>query len=380
MELWPFIPQREFIESLEWLTDVIRCRGGEQRLALRTAPRHGYQYTSLLDPHQFSKAKSFARARSAEEILVPLWGELTYIGALAYEAEEAIFDTSFAHYAVGGLAMVWQADDYYEIVEVATLTEEGLTFTQPLEKNYVAALVAPVKAGIFAQPFEVSRVSGDYLKGSVRFTSVETEDLAGATDYPIYLDHDVMLDRPVLTNDIRERFERETELADNGTGLIQPMTEHTYPIQTSALSWSTLTKEELWKLRIWLHTRRGRWKGFWTPSWNKDLQLMAPVVSADTSLKVKRIGYPQQEGTRDIMIVTTSGSLIYKRILGGGYWSSTQESLTLSEPIGADLAPSDIDMICFLTFMRLDADRIEIRHKAAHGVTVTVPVFEAPIP
>lgn len=380
MELWPFIPQRDFTESLEWSTDVIRCRGAEQRLALRATPRHGYMFNMQMDPGQFSRAKSFARAHSAGEVLLPLWGELTYVGAVALGSTVVSFDTRYAHYSVGSQLVVWQEDDFYEVREITGKTDTELSFDEPLERGYVGAILMPVREVAFSQAFEVARAATDLVTSSARFVATKAEDLAADTGLTSYLSHDVMLDRTVLISDMQEKFEREAEEADNGVGPITLMAERTYPIQTSVLGWSTLTRQELWSLRTWLHTRRGKWKGFWVPSWNADLVLAQAVAPASTTMRVQRMGYAAQEGVRDIMIVTKAGARYFRRILGGEYWSSTQEQLTLDGAIGLTLAPSDVEMICLLTFMRLDADRIEIRHRAARGATVSVPTFEAPVP
>lgn len=550
MHFWPFIPQREFIESLEWLTDVIRCKGGEQRLALRTIPRSGYQFNYVMDQRQFSLGKSYARTMTAEELYLPLWGELTYLGGLAMGATSLVFDTRFAHYAIGGLVVVWDSEEHWEIREVATLTAGGLTFALPLEKNYVAALVAPLRAVRFAQPFDGSRGASDYLKASARFTTTEGVDLAGAigiplnltnptgatgdtggwtitsgawvartgvatppsggyhffpgasasakmfqtvqpvsqgvpattidageasfqvvweqggllggtpydegrinlrfktsggvllgsassplyapttatepsyawetlefsallpagtrsveveleavrqqgTDndclfaniqtgcrrvYPLHRGHEVMTDRSFLISDIRERFEREAMEVDNNTGRVWIGPQFTYPIQTSSMNWDTLTKEDLWMLRVWLHSRRGKWRGFWLPSWNPDLEIAQPIVATDTSITIRATGYPTFEGARDLMILTKAGAQHYLQVTGGEPGPSGQEVLALAGTAGVDLAVSDVEMVCFLSFMRFDADRIEIRHRAAKGASVAVPVMEAPVP
>lgn len=550
MELWPFIPQREFTESLEWLTDVIRCKASEQRFALRKTPRHGYQYNLIMEPQQFSRAKLMARALSQGEVSLPLWGELTYVGPISMGATSISFNTWFAHYKVGGQVVVWQDDDHFELRTINSLSPSGVGFSIPLDKSYSDAVVAPVRPVTFAQEFEASRSATDLVKAQARFLAIEAEDLtevgavqlgltnasaeagntsgwtivSGAwvarndvgispsggfhffpgasasakmyqtvqpvsqglsasridagtakltllweqgtflggtpyddgqinvrfktsggtlissvstgyyapttatepnyawetlssemaipantrrieielearrnqgtnndalfdnirvgikTDYVTYKDHDVMTDRTFIVSDIRERFEREVEVVDNGTGVIWQGPQFTYPVQTSMMAWETLTREELWYIRVWLHSRRGKWKGFWLPSWNNDLQITQPIADTDTEITISAIGYPSFEGQRDIMILTKAGSMHFARVLNGDDGLLSQEVLTLEAPIGFNLAVSDIEMVCFMTFMRFDADRIEIKHKAARGASIAVAVMEAPIP
>lgn len=380
MHLWPFMPQREFIESLEWKTDVIRCKGAEQRQALRAVPRSGYQFGLVLSPRQLGLAKLLARAAGAQEVLLPLWGELTNVSALSIDDTEILFDTRFAHYALGAPILIWQDEEHWEVRDVAVLTATGVSFAPGLEKSYTSPLVAPLRAVRFAQAMEVSRGAMEYARGQVWFEATEGTDLSGSLGYPVYLGHDVVIDRSFLISDISERFERESSEVDNGTGPVWVGPRYTYPIQTSVMAWDVLSREELWNLRLWLHSRRGKWRGFWFPSWNLDLEVAQPLAAADTTLTIKGIGYPALEGQRDIMVQTKAGARHFFRVLSASAGLLGQEVLTISGPLGVDLPISDIDFTCFMTFMRFDADRVEIKHRAARGARVAVPVMEAPVP
>lgn len=379
MPLWPFIPQQGVVETLEWLTDINRCKSAEQRFAQRLVPRQGFQFRHILTPLQYSRMKSFSRFYGAQEFDLPLWWELTEIGALGIGEDELTFDTLYAHFAVGGRIVVWESDDLWEVVEVATLDGSGLTFTPPLTKNFASAVVAPVKAVRFGSPPDGKRGPHDYVNVGSSFISTEGEDLTDAGAYPTYLGHQVMTDRSFVLSGIDERFQREFELVDGETGIVHGDPLFTYPVEGSILSWDTLTRAGLWAVRQWLYSRRGKQKGFWLPTWNNDLQITANIVSASDEITIQPIGYPTQEGIRDIMIRSIAGVNTYKRVESGIAVGAT-EVLTLSAVAGVDLTPAQVEVISFLNFMRLDADRIEVKHRTASGASIAVAVMEAPVP
>lgn len=63
-ELWLFAASGQVTEVLESRTDVLTSRTGEQRIALRTAPREIITLTHRLDARGMAQAAELARAAS----------------------------------------------------------------------------------------------------------------------------------------------------------------------------------------------------------------------------------------------------------------------------------------------------------------------------
>jgi hypothetical protein len=382
VDLWPYVPQIAFNESMEWLTDVIRAKSAEQRIALREAPRHGYAHEYVMDFDQFSRARSFARARTYQEILLPLWAERTYVGAVAFGATSVVLDTAYAHYAVDGQFVVWQAEDVYEVRQATVVDPGQIDFATPLERAYTSAYVMPVRTAAFSGGLDVTRSAMDCVRASGRFVATDAEDLASlAPTLPQYRGHDVLLDRPVLLGAMRETHLRDTQIIDNSTGVVWRGDEFSYPTGTSNLAWQTHTREQLWDLRSWLHTRRGKWKGFWAPTYNADLTLALDIASANTTIRVNTVGYIPFGGPRDIVITLNSGTRHYFQLTGAAAdGPGNTEVLTLTGAAGVNIAVADVASISFLIFSRLDADRVEIRHGNVQGsTTLQAPTREVPV-
>ncbi len=60
--LWPFPAAQEITEVLEWRTDVLTSRAGEQRIALRPRPREIVTFRHRLDALGMARAAELARA------------------------------------------------------------------------------------------------------------------------------------------------------------------------------------------------------------------------------------------------------------------------------------------------------------------------------
>ena len=70
--LWPFAASGEIIEVLEWNTNVLTSRAGEQRIALRTLPREIVTLTHRVDALGLAKASELTRAGFAWPWLMPM--------------------------------------------------------------------------------------------------------------------------------------------------------------------------------------------------------------------------------------------------------------------------------------------------------------------
>ncbi len=392
METWAYIPQRDFTESLEWMTDVMRGKGQEQRVALRVTPRSELAYDYVMTPLQFARARAQSLAYVGGEFNLPLWGDFARVGALAAGATSAALDTRFTGYVEGGRAIVWQDEVHYEVVTVAELADDGLTFSPALQQDYSDALVMPVVTASFMQPLEVVRSRTDQVKGAARFEVVDTNVPPAIAPYPVYKGYEVVTDPNVLVSDLREVLQRELTTLDSDTGVVWRGPEFSYASPTSSMGWDTLDRQALWDLKRWLHTKRGKFQGFWLPSWNNDLQVISNISPGSVQIIVRAAGYVGAEPF-DVMLLGRDGSTHYMQVDGGsayGGWglaygeaygsSSDLEVLDLHAAAGFTMAAADVLGVSILTFSRFDADRVEIKRRAAREASVSVPVRGIPLP
>lgn len=375
MEVWSHVPQGDLIESLEWKTDVIRCRSEEQRSCLRLYPRTNLQFNHQMGEREFSLSKEFSRKNTISPVLVPLWPDYTPLGVLSLGSTTLSFDTTTSHYSVGGYVLVHDEYDQYEVRTVIDMGVDHLE-VDALESNYLRASVVPLVESRFVAPLSASRGASDFVKSKVQF-QVMNLLVTPESPYPEYMGHPVLTDRTVVVSSVNEEYQREWVEEDNQTGQVWVGDSYSYAISKTSIGWITLTREELWQVRSWLHLLKGKWKSFWVISWNSDFSLVDPIVSTDEELRVNFVGI---ETPRDLVIITKSGVLHYLRVTGSSPGLGGSEVLSLSSVTGFNLSLSQVEMISTLNLMRLDSDRVEIKHRAARGASISIPVVEVPRP
>lgn len=376
--IWPFIPQTRHTEVLEWKTDLIPSFNKEQRLALRAAPRQAFTFEFQLDPHQFSRAKAIATQWAHRVYGIPVWSELTRVGALAAGMTHIPVDTSYADYRDDDLVVLWESDEKFVAVETTTIEADRINLKLPLEVSFANAYVAPVRFARTPSGMAFDRKAHDTTEAKVTFTVTQNADLGAGVGYPQYRGKDVLTDLPVIVGSMTERISRAIDELDNGSGPVGVDIRNNWVQGHKAITFDTLTRQERWAARQWLHARRGRQVGFWLPSWNPDLVLVMNIPSGSGALVVRPIGYPLYYGVKDIMIRKTTGEDLFMRILGGSTDVNGNEQLFLEVPLAADLLMAEVEFICFISHVRLDTDRITITHSNAGRATINAPIMETP--
>lgn len=385
METWPYIPQHGITESLEWRTDVLACRNTEQRIAIRTTPRQELILTHRLTPEQFGRARELAKTIGGDSLYLPIWTERVRIGSIEAHTVSLAIDTTHVSYSESGYAMVWQDDETFEIVEIATVADDLVTFNPWIVAAYSDAYVMPVRTATFAQELGVDRGQVDNVVASARFVAVDAEDLYAETEpgggYTTYLTYPVLLDAPLLLGGaIREQYARELDVLDSGAGTISRLPVRSIALSASTCAWYPIDKDELWDLRIWLHKRRGRQKAFWLPSFNADVVVVKAISPGDSFIEIAAVGFATAYSLPvDVGVLTTAGGIVAIRVASVTYDGPPgTERLQFAGAFSSGLPLANIAGTCKLTLSRLDSDRIELQHQIGGGSTVAVPVVEVP--
>lgn len=376
--IWPFIPQTRHKETLEWKTNIIPSFNSEQRLSIRTAPRQSFSYEFQLDTYQFSRAKAIATQWSHRVYGVPVWSELTRIGNLAAGVVEILVNTTEADYRQDDIIIVWESDTKNVAVEIGAILADRVQLKLPLEKSYQNAYVAPLRFSRTFEGISFRRSNSNYSIAGITFQVTQNKDLGAAVGYPQYRGKDVLIDPTILVGNLNERISRATDEFDNGSGPISVDIKSDWVSSAKAITFDLMTRSERWTARKWIHSRRGRQKGFWLPSWNADIIIVENAVATAVSLTIKPIGYPLYYGIKDMMVQLKNGTRIYSRILSASVDANGNEILGLEAPLGTAVNIVDVDFICFMSHVRFNSDRVEINHDYAGRVVATVPVIETP--
>src|SRR6056297_3229348 len=132
-ELWSFPAAQEITEVLEWRTDVLQARSGEQRLALRARPREILTFRHRLDALGMARAAELARVGFASDWRVPLWHmALRPDTDLVQGMTEIPLETGLSDFRAGGLAGIAVDGGAAVPVEITAVQPDRLLLAEPL--------------------------------------------------------------------------------------------------------------------------------------------------------------------------------------------------------------------------------------------------------
>ena len=376
--LWSFPAVQEVVEVLEWRTDVLPSRAGEQRIALRPRPREIVTLRHRLGALGMARAAELARAGFAGEWNVPLWHmALQPDTDLAQGATEVLIDTSVSDFRSGGLAAIAMDGKEVTAVTIASVQLDRLILVEPLFLQLPGpsvakqrATVAPVRAGVPTSPIEIARRRQGDGTVTASFLLRDAPDIAPLT-LPIYLGRPVQTDPSLMRRPLTASLRRAVEYVDNGFGpvVVEPIRDVFE--RSEAITLKARGPSARWAQRRWLWSLRGRQASVSLPTWGHELQLRAAMTSGSVLMRVAPVAELDGYIGRRIML-EMPGALRFRTITAA-IADGEDHRLTLSSNLGEPVPL--VTKVHFLTAVRADADRVEIRHGAVAS-EVTLPVVE----
>ncbi|KNX40155.1 hypothetical protein ROTO_33140 [Roseovarius tolerans] len=378
--LWSFPAAQEITEVMEWRTDVLQAKLGEQRIALRPRPREIATFRHRLDALGMARAAELARAGFASDWLVPLWHMALQPGAdLVQGASEILLDTGLSDFRGGERAAIAVDGEASVPVVIASVQADRLILADPLvlqlpSPTVVAqrVTVAPIRAGLLTSAVEIVRRRQGDGTVTASFLLRDAPDLA-APAMPIYLNRPVQTDQSLVRRPLTASLRRAVEYVDNGFGpvVVESMRDVFERSETITLKAQGLSARHA--LRRWLWSLRGRQTSFWVPTWGYELQLRTAMTSGSVLMRVAPVASLAAYVGRPIML-EMPGALRFRTITAA-IVEGADHRLTLSSNLGEPVPLTT--KVHFLTAMRSDADRVEIQHGAVSS-EVTLPVIEVP--
>ena len=381
LPLWSFPAAQETSEVLEWRTDVLTSRAGEQRIALRPRPREIVTFRHRLDALGMAHAAELARAGFAGKWQVPLWHMALQPNAdLAQDANEILIDTGLADFRGGGLAAVAVDGGEAMAVAIASVQPDRLVLAEPLglqmPSRTLAArriTVAPIRAGVLTAGVEIARRRQGDGTVTASFLLRDAPDLT-APVMPSYLGRPVQTDPSLVRRPLIASLRRAIEYVDNGFGPVTVEPIRDVFERGEAITLKAQGPAARHGLRRWLWSLRGRQAGFWLPSWGHELQLRAAMTQGSVLMRVAPVAPLDAYAGRRIMLEMPSA--LRFRTITAAIEDGENHRLTLSSNLGEPVPLTT--KAHFLTAMRADADRVEIQYGVV-GSEVTLPVTEVPV-
>lgn len=375
MQIWPFKPRQEMIETLEWSTDILQAKSAEQRIARRTAPRRIFTIPHILTDYEYSSAQALIRGSQGDEgFMVPDWGQPTNLGALIPESQ-TVLNVDLSDVDIGDTALIWESNSSFEQVSI-TADSNGLILTD-VQNNYTSAKLLPLWPAETSDGLNNSRLGANFNSASISFLVSENNDL-GASSYTQYRSLDVVPDCPVITGNAEEAFSYPLSILDNQQSAVDYLRERDVMRAGFNMVWRLTTRANQWTVRRWLHSRRGRQKAFWLSSQGKDFEPAGSIASGTTVTVYSFEGIGNLT-TLDIDITTHAGDSYYRRVSSQSAGTPVSGRSTIDFTVDSSLPAisiDDIKRISLLRCSRFASDRAELRHEASAGIFIQMPCVE----
>jgi hypothetical protein len=388
--LWKWPPLTPYVESLEWLSDVMgHYDGTEQRMEARQAPRQALEIACMETGRDAQQLLAAIRKANAETILMPIWHEMVYVGPLAAGAGTITATTTAGDFRTGAnQAVLWQRSNRAcEALVVATVNAGSLVLTGVTTGTYTEAYVIPCRSGRIVGPIERRAFSAagsatkSGLEVGVTWESDQnqqlTADAFGSLLTSVTGETLMVLNRaPLHKQGLAGSVEWPGQTVDSGTGVAAFDAAADVEIDGDLLSYLLTTPADIYLLRKWLHGLAGRRGVFIMPSYSRDLTIADTHVPPSADLVVNEIDWDADAAANLVLAVWADNGaedirLIDSIAAGPGAGETT---LTLSGALHDTADDADLSMLCFAKVCRLAGDRVEIQH-LRHGMAeVALPV------
>ncbi len=355
----PWCKRAPMSETLSWRTGV--HRNTQQREMLRATPVQTYDVqllakdiASAQHPLRNWIGRGFAMPMAESEIATVTAGSV-----------EIFCDTTRADWRE--FVMLIKSDAEYQVIGLAGVLPDRLLLAQPATLSYTGEIYPAATAQALTNPSRSTDGRRGYVAMTFRFMS--TRDLS-ASDLPQYKGLDVLLHAPQLSA-VDDEISRRLSIADNG--LANPFVD--IRDQKSKIvrpmRWA-LDKTEAWRVRRWLHARKGKLVPFWQPSFERDF-VPAGVGPVGSSLVVRANSYATHGQGTDLAVAIGTG-WEFRGIGGITVNGDGTMSIGLDAPLIANHA--DIRMVSLLARKQLALDSVSFRFGVRGRTEITTAVLE----
>jgi len=371
---YPILPGAT--EALEYYTDVLPAytNGAEERAQLRALPRQYYKHSLATNFDQMREVHNALRANLRNRWLIPEWFQAQRVSGVV--AGQTVFpvDTLIHDLRANTHALLWKGYCDWQIVDVDTITATTITLSTP----------AAFAGSVLIVPFRVGRVSG-----SAKMSPSGWDDqfdleyyvddvLGGLTETPAQLNGQDYYTTPyVLDERNSTQLDWEEDQVEYVLGGIDSMTPWTRSMYTYQYNFDDSGPEAYWELKQWWYRRAGKFRPFYSPTFESDLQKRSTGTVTNTFQfqdegytahlypTLNRLGFLLKNGTWLARTVTAASNI------GGGLGQVTLNA-------ALNVAARDIERVSFILFNRLNTDRLELNLQAHGRFTTNASVLEIP--
>lgn len=369
----PYKPHAPIVEKWKWKTDIIDCiDGSEERLFLRDNPR--LEVKMIIEPSQYGGRylNNLLYKNLRDDWLIPLWYEEQQISSITNGASTVTVDTDNVEFYAGGLFLIWDSPDNYEIAEISSFNSTTITLDGTVQNDYTAPYIVPCRYGrILGDPDR--RTNGYKNIFEINFESKDSKQISVSTPTQ-YNSNDIYVDEIFAEGElISNAFLRQIYISDGDVGVFEQSSIWNKSKNSKTFKYIEQGLQNIHNLRKFLHRRRGKYLPFYQPSFefNMNLQSTGNITSA---ILIENDNYKSYLNNIDhVAFYMNDGSWNFAQVTDSIVFDSDTDQLNISPSLNEDA--SNVSYVSLLELKRLNTDDVEITHVGNRTATTNLPVL-----
>lgn len=374
-------------ETLEWKTDVIKSYNGqEQRARIRAKPRRGQTYSYTLKGEDANRLENLLWGWQNRLFAVPHWTETALNQTELYVGQTGIPVTTDSYSYTPGCLIFITNGEKYEMQEVEDV-QDGLVL---LKKGLDNDWGRPTVMG----PANLARIDGDLNVKLKRETANVTNSTLQFVHEPVQTDpyipelaytdtyktSEILLKEPNWKGGSNVQYDSEGKVMDYGLQGFSIAIRSGKPDIVQEYEWFLNGREQMKWFRGFLSRRKGRFNGFWMPTWNNDFTIIDTVAGGSTGFKATENYYgllvDGDNGRNHVLVELKDGTQILRQISAASIEvDGTTLDVVTDETMGVTFSPDQVKRVSLVGWYRLYNDRIKIRYEDRNFASVKMSLI-----
>jgi hypothetical protein len=369
MIVFPHVPSLGMKESFEWLTDIITSKdGSEQRISVRKTPRQFLDIKVFLKNEQEQSDLNALLFYNQKSIWgVPCWHEYTKVASLISSGDISVyFDTSYADYRDNSLALLWQSEDSFEVLNIETVESDHLILSSNVISTWSGTKwIMPLRVGYIQNSSKITSKAGGEAEFEAVFMIWDNKLLTGYVPERTYNESTVLLDASIEDGGQVLEIDSDVVITDYGYGMFDVFSDSDFNKYVRSHVFRNNNKEDCWNFKLFLYSLYGRRNAIYMPSYMADMVLKETMSSSAVTFVIdgtKLTTYMEVNTLRTHVAFMFPNGDTYLREITGFEASGNETIVTINAPLGIQINVGDCEL-CFLDKYRLTEDRLEIEYE-----------------
>lgn len=374
--VFPLLPnwQGGVTERLEWMTEILPSESDvEQRRSQRRYARRSIEASFLRKGVNRQRLDYFFNGMGKAEVLLPLWHEQFPLGAnlgstLALPAGTA----AQREFLPGTLALVYESPTEFEVLTISGVdySTDTVSFASPPLGSWgVGHRVIPLRVARLLDAVQFENLTDEVATARARFSLKDPEKWPNPSwGYcsPLFR---FPVDRAQAIN---IDFSRSTFTLDNEVGPVDVLDLGERTRVGMRVSVTLRGRDQVNRMRAFIHNARGRAVRFWMPSLMSDLSGWGDLDGSD--FEVRSSGFAEymrapQDSRRMLCIEFNDGRPnLYRTVVAAEPVGDNERIFV--EPALPPIPASIVAKMFFVMPVRFDQDGFEFQHPVDDSAVV----------